>query len=69
MYMQGDVQMSVSVLLVLGDKTPGLVNEIQQEQWFSSYIGMYIHTCACMCNSNINVHRTCADLCVLKSDL
>ncbi|XP_064395171.1 GATOR2 complex protein WDR24-like [Halichondria panicea] len=39
---KGDVQMSVSVLLVLGDKTPGLVNEIQQEQWFSSYIDLLI---------------------------
>ncbi len=38
-YMQGDVQMSVSVLLVLGDRAPGLVNDLQLEQWFSSYIG------------------------------
>ncbi len=32
--------MSVSVLLVLGQKAAGLIDEHMQEQWFSSYIGM-----------------------------
>ncbi|KFM74146.1 WD repeat-containing protein 24, partial [Stegodyphus mimosarum] len=33
---QGDVQMSVSVLLVLGDKIKNAVDESLQEQWFHS---------------------------------
>ena len=36
---QGDVQMSVTVLLVLGDRASQLVDELSMEHWFSSYIG------------------------------
>ncbi|XP_013785555.1 GATOR complex protein WDR24-like isoform X1 [Limulus polyphemus] len=35
---QGDVQMCVSVLLVLGERFKGFVDETTQEQWFHSYI-------------------------------
>ncbi|GIY55612.1 hypothetical protein CDAR_409361 [Caerostris darwini] len=35
---QGDVQMSVSILLVLGDKVRNVVKESLQEQWFHSYL-------------------------------
>ena len=38
-YMQGDVQMSVSALLVLGDKANGFISDQIMEQWFASYIG------------------------------
>ena len=31
--------MSVSVLLVLGDRASGLIDDQVTEQWFSSYIG------------------------------
>ena len=37
--MKGDVQMSVSALLVLGERGTGLLEEKTVEQWFSSYIG------------------------------
>ena len=37
--MKGDVQMSVSALLVLGERGTGLLEEKAVEQWFSSYIG------------------------------
>jgi hypothetical protein len=39
--MQGDVQMSVSALLVLGDKANGLISDQIIEQWFASYIGEF----------------------------
>ena len=35
--------MSISVLLVLGEKIHGLIDNQIVEQWFSSYIGEYIH--------------------------
>lgn len=35
---QGDVQMSVSILLVLGEKVRYVVTESLQEQWFHSYL-------------------------------
>ncbi|GAB6027610.1 hypothetical protein CHUAL_001851 [Chamberlinius hualienensis] len=35
---QGDVQMSVSVLIVLGDRIKGVIDDATQEQWYSSYI-------------------------------
>ena len=38
---QGDVQMSVSALLVLGDKANGLISDQIIEQWFASYIGEF----------------------------
>ena len=38
-YVQGDVQMSVSALLVLGDKACGLIDDQIMEQWFASYVG------------------------------
>ena len=31
--------MSVSALLVLGDKVSGLIDDQIMEQWFSSYVG------------------------------
>lgn len=31
--------MSVSTLLVLGDKASGLIDDQITEQWFSSYVG------------------------------
>ena len=34
--------MSVSVLLVLGERGKGLVDDNSIEQWFSSYIGMCV---------------------------
>jgi WD40 repeat protein len=37
---QGDVQMSVTVLLVLGDRASKLVDELSMEHWFSSYIDL-----------------------------
>ena len=37
---QGDVQMSVTVLLVLGERASTLVDEPNMEHWFSSYIGI-----------------------------
>ena len=40
-YMQGDVQTSVSALLVLGDKANGLISDQSTEQWFASYIGKF----------------------------
>ncbi len=46
--LQGDVQMSVSVLLVLGERAHGLVNEDQLVQWFSSYIGTQYTSLACV---------------------
>ncbi len=36
------MQMSVSCLLVLGEKAKGLVDDIMLEHWFSSYIGINI---------------------------
>ena len=41
--MQGDVQTSVSALLVLGDKANGLISDQSTEQWFASYIGKLTH--------------------------
>ena len=41
---QGDVQMSVSAILVLGDMINGLLDIKIVEQWFSSYIGV----CVCV---------------------
>lgn len=41
--MQGDVQMSVSALLVLGDKANGLIDDQITEQWFASYIGEFYY--------------------------
>lgn len=38
-FVQGDIQMSVSTLLVLGDKADGLISDEITEQWFSSYVG------------------------------
>ena len=38
--LQGDVQMRVSCLLVLGEKAKGLVDDKTIEHWFSSYIGI-----------------------------
>ncbi|XP_015908110.1 GATOR2 complex protein WDR24 isoform X2 [Parasteatoda tepidariorum] len=35
---QGDVQMAVSVLIVLGEKLKYIVKESLQEQWFQSYL-------------------------------
>ena len=35
------MQMSVSCLLVLGEKARDLVDARTTEHWFSSYIGMY----------------------------
>ena len=32
--------MSVTVLLVLGEKAIKLVDELSMQQWFSSYIGV-----------------------------
>ena len=40
---QGDVQMSVTVLLVLGDRGREVVDEVSMEQWYSSYIGTCIN--------------------------
>ncbi|XP_046842250.1 GATOR complex protein WDR24-like [Xenia sp. Carnegie-2017] len=37
---QGDVQMSVSVLLVLGDKIRSAIEEHVQEQWLLSYVDL-----------------------------
>jgi hypothetical protein len=37
---QGDVQMSVTVLLVLGERASQLVDELSMEHWFSSYIDL-----------------------------
>ena len=37
--MKGDVQTSVSAMLVLGERGTGLLEEKTVEQWFSSYIG------------------------------
>ena len=39
--MQGDVQMCVSALIVLGDKIRHKIDEQIQEQWLMSYIGKY----------------------------
>lgn len=36
---QGDVQMAVSILLVLGDKGRSLVPDDKQEQWYLAYVG------------------------------
>jgi len=41
MLTKGDVQMSVSALLVLGERGTGLLEEKTMEQWFSSYIGKH----------------------------
>ena len=38
---QGDVQMCVSALIVLGDKIRHKIDEQTQEQWLMSYIGEY----------------------------
>lgn len=38
------MQMSVSCLLVLGEKAKGLVDGKTMEHWFSSYIGTYSNT-------------------------
>ena len=38
-FAQSDIQMSVSTLLVLGDKASGLIDDQITEQWFSSYVG------------------------------
>ena len=35
--------MSVTVLLVLGDRGRELVDRVSMEQWFSSYIGIYTY--------------------------
>ncbi|GBN98015.1 GATOR complex protein WDR24 [Araneus ventricosus] len=40
---QGDVQMAVSILLVLGDKVKNVVTESLQEQWFHSYLELLSH--------------------------
>lgn len=37
--LQGDVQMCVSALIVLGDKIRSRIDEQTQEQWLMSYIG------------------------------
>jgi hypothetical protein len=37
---KGDVQMSVTVLLVLGERASKLVDDLSMEQWFSSYIDL-----------------------------
>ena len=37
--------MSVTVLLVLGERASQLVDEQSMEQWFSSYIGIHNHVC------------------------
>ena len=37
---QGDVQMSVSLLIVLGDRIRYKIDEQTQELWLMSYIGM-----------------------------
>ena len=36
--------MSVSALLVLGDKAHGLINDQLTEQWFASYIGKFFRS-------------------------
>ena len=36
---QGDVQMAVSALIVLGDRIRDKISLEDQEQWFMSYIG------------------------------
>ncbi|CAN8021181.1 unnamed protein product [Ixodes persulcatus] len=37
---QGDVQMAVSIMIALGDKIKGCVDESTQEAWFLSYIDL-----------------------------
>ena len=37
--LQGEVQTSVSVLLVLAARAPDLVDTTLQAQWYSAYIG------------------------------
>lgn len=37
--LQGDVQMCVSALIVLGEKVRSRIDEQTQEQWIISYIG------------------------------
>ena len=46
--MQGDVQMSASVLIILGDRIRSHIEEVVQEQWLMSYIGMSM--CSYMLN-------------------
>lgn len=42
--------MSVSALLVLGDRGAGLLEDKTMEQWFSSYIGESFETTSvCVC--------------------
>ena len=38
-YYQGDVQMAVSVVIVLGDKIRSHIDQMTLEHWFMSYIG------------------------------
>ncbi len=42
--LQGDVQMAVTVLIILGDRIAAHVDEVTREHWFMSYIGEYSHT-------------------------
>ncbi|UYV77331.1 WDR24 [Cordylochernes scorpioides] len=37
---EDDVQMSVSMLIILGDRISGYVSEQDQEQWFTSYLSL-----------------------------
>jgi len=39
---QGDVQMTASVLIVLGEKLRPLVDETLQQLWLMSYIGEWL---------------------------
>ena len=38
-HLQGDIQMCVSALIVLGDKIRHKIDSQTQEQWLMSYIG------------------------------
>lgn len=40
---EGDVQMSVSVMIVLGEKLKGYVDETTYEAWLLAYIGLLSH--------------------------
>ena len=44
---QGDVQTSVSILIVLGELGKRLLPDALIKQWFSTYIGMFL---------NVNLH-------------
>ena len=42
LYFQGDVQMAVSALIVLGDRIQDKISMELQEQWYMSYIGEFL---------------------------